>query len=144
MCTEENSDSSDEEDLQDESMDQTSAEVEDPTLTQDTTTKQSARGKVKRKEYQWKKKKFEPPDVEFDECVEEDSEDRLDWTPYMYFKDLVTDETNKPVQCAEICICTFVGTLSQWQCMELLLAPLSQVQKRAKSSVADHDPLQKQ
>lgn len=38
------SDSSDEEDLQDESVDQTSTEVEDPTTTQGTTTKQSARG----------------------------------------------------------------------------------------------------
>uniref|UniRef100_A0A8P4FX73 PiggyBac transposable element-derived protein domain-containing protein n=1 Tax=Dicentrarchus labrax TaxID=13489 RepID=A0A8P4FX73_DICLA len=88
MCTEENSDSSDEEEL-DEGVDHTSAEVKDPTLPQDT-TKQSARGKVKK--YQWKKKKFEPPDVKFDECVEEESEVRHDWTPYMYFKDFVTDE----------------------------------------------------
>jgi len=85
----ENSGSSDEEDTQDESN--VSAEVEEPTLTQDNTTKQSARSKVKRKVYQWKKKEFGPPDVEYDECVEEDVEDRLDWTPYMYFKNFVTD-----------------------------------------------------
>ena len=59
---------------------------------EDATLKQSARGKVKRKVYRWKRKQFEPPSVEFVECVEEDSEERLDWTPYMYFKDFVTDE----------------------------------------------------
>lgn len=81
--------------LQDESVDQmsteTSTEVEGPT-TQDTTTHHSARGKVKRKEYRWRKVQFEPPAVEFDECVEEALEDRGDWTPKMYFKQFVTDE----------------------------------------------------
>ncbi|KAL6456143.1 hypothetical protein MHYP_G00359940 [Metynnis hypsauchen] len=50
MCTEGSSDSSGEEDLQDKSVDETTGEVEDQTTIQDTTTKQSARGKVKRKE----------------------------------------------------------------------------------------------
>ncbi|KAK0147717.1 PiggyBac transposable element-derived protein 3 [Merluccius polli] len=59
---------------------------------EDTTPKQLARGKVKMKEYRWRRKQFEPPSVEFVECVEEDSEERFDWTPYMYFKDFVTEE----------------------------------------------------
>uniref|UniRef100_A0A667Z5P7 PiggyBac transposable element-derived protein domain-containing protein n=1 Tax=Myripristis murdjan TaxID=586833 RepID=A0A667Z5P7_9TELE len=86
--------SDEEENLEDESVDQTSVEVqeEEPTTSKDTTTKQLARGKVKRKEYQWGKKQFEPPAVEFVECVEEEDEDRRDWTPYQYFKDFVTEE----------------------------------------------------
>lgn len=84
---EENPDSSDD----DESPGVTEEE-EDTTKPRDTTLKQSARGKVKRKVYRWKRKQFEPPSVEFVECVEEDSEERLDWTPYMYFKDFVTDK----------------------------------------------------
>lgn len=92
----ENPDSSDDEEEEnpDSSDDDESPEVpeEDTTKPKDTTLKQSARGKVKRKVYRWKRKQFEPPSVEFVECVEEDSEERLDWTPYMYFKDFVTDE----------------------------------------------------
>lgn len=46
---------------------------------------------MKRKEYRWKKKpQFEAPSDEFVEPVEEDSEERLDWTPCQYFKDFVT------------------------------------------------------
>lgn len=54
--------------------------------------KQSARGKVKGKEYRWIKVQYEPPAVEFDECVEEASEDRCDRKPGMYFHQFVTDE----------------------------------------------------
>ncbi len=80
-CTAENSDSSDDEDLPDESVEETNAEVEGPTTTQETTTKKPARAKVKRKDYQWKKtKQFEPPNAGF-EWNEKDTEDRLDWTP---------------------------------------------------------------
>lgn len=53
VCTDEDRS---EDDIQEESVDQTSANVEDPSTTQHT-TKQSTTGKVKRKEYQWKKKK---------------------------------------------------------------------------------------
>lgn len=91
---EENSDSSDNEEASgDESVNQISVEdpEEDTTKQKDTTPKQSVRGKVKTKEYRWKRKQFEPPDVKFVECIE-DSEDRLQWTPYMYFKDFVTEE----------------------------------------------------
>uniref|UniRef100_A0A3Q1JQK9 PiggyBac transposable element-derived protein domain-containing protein n=1 Tax=Anabas testudineus TaxID=64144 RepID=A0A3Q1JQK9_ANATE len=81
----EKSDSSDdEEDLE--------ASEEDTPNPNETKTKQSTSSKVKRKEYQWKKKKFEAPAVEFEECVDENSGDRLTWTPYMYFKDFVTEE----------------------------------------------------
>lgn len=45
---------------------------------------------MKRKEYQWKRKAFEPPSVDFVECVEKDTEKWLDWTPYQYVKDFVT------------------------------------------------------
>uniref|UniRef100_A0A3B4UI05 PiggyBac transposable element-derived protein domain-containing protein n=1 Tax=Seriola dumerili TaxID=41447 RepID=A0A3B4UI05_SERDU len=91
--TEGSSESSDEEDFRDETVKQTSAEVEGPTTTtQSTTTKQSAECKDKRKEYRWRKVEYEPPAVEFEECVEEASEERCEWTPYMYFKQFVTDE----------------------------------------------------
>uniref|UniRef100_A0A3B4X7W6 PiggyBac transposable element-derived protein domain-containing protein n=1 Tax=Seriola lalandi dorsalis TaxID=1841481 RepID=A0A3B4X7W6_SERLL len=91
--TEGSSESSDEEDFRDETVKQTSAEVEGPTTTtQSTTTKQSAKSKDKRKEYRWRKVEYEPPAAEFEECVEEASEERCEWTPYMYFKQFVTDE----------------------------------------------------
>lgn len=93
MLTEENSDSTDEEDLRDESVNLMSTETEGlTTTTEDTPTKQSVRGKVKRKEYRWRKVQYEPPAVEFDDCVEEASEDRCDWTLHMCFKQFVTDE----------------------------------------------------
>ncbi|KAL6474032.1 hypothetical protein MHYP_G00175930 [Metynnis hypsauchen] len=82
----ENPDSSDEEEENPDSSD------DDEGTEEDTTPKQSARDKGKRKEYLWKRKQFEPPSVEFVECVEEDSEVRLDWTPYKYFKDFMTEE----------------------------------------------------
>ncbi|XP_051795801.1 uncharacterized protein LOC127531148 [Acanthochromis polyacanthus] len=88
----ENPDSSDDDDEEnpDSSDDDESPEVpEDTTKSRATTLKQSARGNMKRKTYQRKRKQFEPPSVEFVECVEEDSEERLDWTLYMYFKDFV-------------------------------------------------------
>ena len=90
QSTEEDSD--DDEVLEDVNEDQTTAEVAEEDPTTSTNTTQSARGKVKRKEYQWKKRKFEPPTVEFEECVDEDTEDRSNWTPYMYFKYFVTEE----------------------------------------------------
>uniref|UniRef100_A0A3Q1H8P7 PiggyBac transposable element-derived protein domain-containing protein n=1 Tax=Anabas testudineus TaxID=64144 RepID=A0A3Q1H8P7_ANATE len=43
------------------------ASEEDTTNPNETKTKQSTSSKVKRKEYQWKKKKFEAPAVEFEE-----------------------------------------------------------------------------
>lgn len=91
----ENPDSSDEEEKNPDSSDgDESPEVpeEDTTPPMDRTLKHSARGKVKSKVYCWKRKHFEPPSVEFVQCVDEDSEDRLHWTPYMYFKYFVTDE----------------------------------------------------
>ena len=65
VLTHGSSDSSEEEDLRDESVTQLSTEgsTEGPT-TQDT-TRGSARGKVKRKEYRWRKVQFEPPVVVF-------------------------------------------------------------------------------
>lgn len=39
-----------------------------------------------------RKTKFEPLAIKFDECVEVGSEDRCNWTPYMHFKQFVTDE----------------------------------------------------
>lgn len=64
----------------------------DERLEEDTTLKSSASSEGKRKAYQWKRQQFEPPSVEFVEYVKEDSQERLGWTPYMYFKDFVTDE----------------------------------------------------
>ncbi|XP_077376451.1 piggyBac transposable element-derived protein 2 [Festucalex cinctus] len=64
---------------------------EDTKKAEDARQKQSGRSKAK-KQYQWIRKAFEPPVVDFVECVEEDSKERLDWTPYMYFKDFVTEE----------------------------------------------------
>ncbi|TRY94587.1 hypothetical protein DNTS_025239 [Danionella cerebrum] len=85
----ENPDSSDDEEEEnpDSSDDDENPEVpqEDTTKPKNTTLKQSAKGKVKKKVYRWKRKQFEPPSVEFVECVEEDSEERLDWTPYILF-----------------------------------------------------------
>lgn len=76
---EESSDTSDEEDLQ-EGDDQTSTEKEGPTA-QYTTTKTSARKNVTKKAYRWRKKPFEAPGVEFDECADEALEDRSEFTP---------------------------------------------------------------
>ncbi|XP_061759480.1 piggyBac transposable element-derived protein 2-like [Nerophis ophidion] len=83
--TEESTDTSDDEEVPEVSD-------EDTTEYNDTTQKQATPGKMTRKEYQWKRKRFEPPAVDFVEYVEEGSEDRLDWTPYSYFKDFVTEE----------------------------------------------------
>lgn len=55
MHDDESSDSRDEEDYLDESVAQTSTEVEVPTTTQDTIRKESVMGKAKRKEYRWRK-----------------------------------------------------------------------------------------
>lgn len=85
------SDSSDEEDYQVESVVQSSIEVEVPT-TQDTFKKQSVKDNAKKKEYSWRKKQFQPPSVDFIASDEEGTEDRCNWTPYMYFKQFVTDE----------------------------------------------------
>ncbi|KAI2647593.1 PiggyBac transposable element-derived protein 2 [Labeo rohita] len=85
------SDSSDEEDYQEESVVQSSTEVEVPT-TQDTIKKQSVKDNAKKKEYRWRKKQFQPPSVGFIASDEEGTEDRCNWTPYMYFKQFVTDE----------------------------------------------------
>lgn len=49
-------------------------------------------GKAKRKEYRWRKIQYQTPSVDFIACVEEGTEDRCDWTPYVYFKQFVTDE----------------------------------------------------
>lgn len=69
-------DSSDDEEEEnpDSSDDDESPEVSegDTTKPKDTTLKQPARGKVKRKLYRGKRKQFEPPSVEFGECVDED------------------------------------------------------------------------
>uniref|UniRef100_A0A3Q3E559 PiggyBac transposable element-derived protein domain-containing protein n=1 Tax=Labrus bergylta TaxID=56723 RepID=A0A3Q3E559_9LABR len=86
------SDSSDEEDYQDESVAQTSTEVEIPTTTQDTIRKESVKANAQRKEYRWRKIKYQAPSIDFIASVEEGTEDRCDWTPYMYFKQFVTDE----------------------------------------------------
>jgi len=84
------SDSSDE-DYQVESVVQSSLEVEVPT-TQDTFKKQSVKDNAKRKEYRWRKKQFQPPSVDFIASDEEGTKDSCNWTPYMYFKQFVTDE----------------------------------------------------
>lgn len=76
----------------DESVDQTSTEEEGPTATQAKRTNKSARKKVTRKESRWRKAEFEPPDVQFDESADEAIEERSEFTPYMYFKQFVTDE----------------------------------------------------
>ncbi|XP_065820319.1 piggyBac transposable element-derived protein 3-like [Labrus bergylta] len=86
------SDSSDEEDYQDESVAQTSTEVEIPTTTQDTIRKESVKANAQRKEYRWRKINYQAPSINFIASVEEGTEDRCDWTPYMYFKQFVTDE----------------------------------------------------
>uniref|UniRef100_A0A3B3YNV3 PiggyBac transposable element-derived protein domain-containing protein n=1 Tax=Poecilia mexicana TaxID=48701 RepID=A0A3B3YNV3_9TELE len=65
---------------------------EAPEIPKDKTPKQSGKSKVKRKEYRWEKIQFEAPSAEFVEPVEEDSEERLDWTPCQYFKDFVTED----------------------------------------------------
>ncbi|CAL9686005.1 unnamed protein product [Knipowitschia caucasica] len=82
---EEDSASSDD-DKEDESLGQTSAKVDDTAQT----TNQPAQDKVKRREYQWKKKDFDTPNVTFGGFVEENDE-RHDWTPYMYFKYFVNN-----------------------------------------------------
>lgn len=79
MLTEGGSDSGDE-------KGQTSEEMEGIT-TRHTTARRGTE-----KKYKWRKAKYEPPSVEFEECGEEDSELRCEWTPYMYFKKFVTDE----------------------------------------------------
>jgi len=84
------SDSSDEEEYQDEIVAQTSTEV--PTTTQDTIREESVKGNAKRKEYRWRKIQYQAPSVNFIACVEEGTEGRCDWTPYMFFKHFVTDE----------------------------------------------------
>ncbi|MGH0162377.1 UNVERIFIED_CONTAM: hypothetical protein FKN15_071920 [Acipenser sinensis] len=89
MLTEGSSDSSDEEDLRDESVDQTSAEVEGPALQ--------------------------------DESVEQ-----------------MSTETSTEVEG----LTTTTQDTTTKQLARLLLALLSQAQERAKSSVADHYPLQ--
>lgn len=84
------SDSSDQGDYQDESVAQTSTEVKVP-KTQDAIRKESVKGNPKMKEYKWRKIQYQAS-VDFIACVEEGTEDRFDWTPYMYFKQFVTDE----------------------------------------------------
>ncbi|XP_028658930.2 piggyBac transposable element-derived protein 3-like [Erpetoichthys calabaricus] len=85
MAATERSDSSGEED---EPVDKTDT----PVTPKQSTTKQSAKGKVKKKEYRWRKVPFKSPSVDFDRHVEDVSTERSEWTPYMYFKQFVTDE----------------------------------------------------
>lgn len=54
--------------------------------------KDSVKGNTKRNEYRWRKIQYQAPSVDFIACVEEGTEDRCDWTPYMYFKQFATDE----------------------------------------------------
>lgn len=70
----------------------TCTEVKVPTTTQDTTRKESVKGNPKMKEYKWRKIQYQAPSVDFIACVEEGTEGRFDWMPYMYFKQFVTDE----------------------------------------------------
>ncbi len=57
---------------EDKSIDQRIEEEEEgPTVTQSKRRKKSARKKVTRKEYRWRKAEFEPPDVQFDESADE-------------------------------------------------------------------------
>ena len=86
------SDSSDEEDYQDESVALTSEEAEVPTTTTQDTIRESVRGNAKKERIQMEKIQYQAPSVDFIACVEEGTEDRCDWTPYMYFKQFVTDE----------------------------------------------------
>lgn len=62
-----------------------------PTTTQDAIRKESVKGNPKMKEYRWRKIQYQAPSVDFIACVEEGTEGRFDWTPYMYFKQFVTD-----------------------------------------------------
>lgn len=91
--------SDDEEEGNPYSSDNDESPEEDTTTPQDPTLKQLAGIKVKRKVYQRKRKQFEPPSAEFLECAEENSEERLDWTPDMYFKAFVTEEIRKKQTC---------------------------------------------
>ncbi|CAK6969746.1 piggyBac transposable element-derived protein 3-like, partial [Scomber scombrus] len=59
-----------------------------PTVTQAKRTKK----KVKKKEYRWRKAEFDPPDVTFFGSADKAIEERSQFTPYMYFKQFVTDE----------------------------------------------------
>lgn len=51
------------------------------------------KGNAERKENRWKKIQYQAPSVNFIASIEEGTEDRCDWTPYLYFKQFVTDET---------------------------------------------------
>uniref|UniRef100_A0A3B3SQF8 PiggyBac transposable element-derived protein domain-containing protein n=1 Tax=Paramormyrops kingsleyae TaxID=1676925 RepID=A0A3B3SQF8_9TELE len=87
VANEEGSDSS-EEDVRDESVE----ESDIPVQSNQNMTEQSAKGKVKRKQYRWRKVPFQPPNVEFYGNVEDVCVERSEWTPYMYFKQFITDE----------------------------------------------------
>ncbi|KAK5603116.1 hypothetical protein CRENBAI_000112 [Crenichthys baileyi] len=92
MHDEQNSESSDEENCRDQSIAQSNMEVEVPTTILDTVRNESVKAKVKRKEYKWRKTQYQAPSVDFIASVEEGTENRCDMTPYMYFKQFVTDE----------------------------------------------------
>lgn len=47
---------------------------------------------MKTKEYRWRKAEFDPPDVLFIESADEGIEERCEFTPYMYFKQFITDD----------------------------------------------------
>ncbi|XP_049460947.1 piggyBac transposable element-derived protein 3-like [Epinephelus fuscoguttatus] len=76
----------------DKSDDQISTEGGGPTVTQAKRTNKSAKKKVKTKEYRWRKAEFDPPDVPFIESADEGIEERCEFTPYMYFKQFVTED----------------------------------------------------
>ncbi|XP_036963569.1 piggyBac transposable element-derived protein 3-like [Acanthopagrus latus] len=75
-----------------ESDDSTSSEVETSTATHTKRTKKSAKKKKKKRDYRWRKVDFESPDVQFDDSADETIEERSEFTPYMYFKQFVTNE----------------------------------------------------
>lgn len=89
MQDEGTSDSSDEEEHQDQSLAQTSMEAEVPTTTLDTVRNASVKANVKKKEYKWRKIKYQAPPVYFIARLEEGTEIRCDM---MSFKQFVTDE----------------------------------------------------
>lgn len=70
--------------MRDESVDLTRAETQGPTsTTQTSTTKQSAKGKGKWREYRWGKGQCETPAAEDDEQDEKASDDQRNRTLYM-------------------------------------------------------------
>lgn len=80
-------------DEEDEPVDETDI----PVTSKQSKTKQSAKDKVKKKAYRWRKVPFESPNVDFDRHIDNVCIERSEWTPYIYFKQFVTDEMNQEI-----------------------------------------------